>query len=406
MTIETGKNIIDFIYREYENPNSFFFKKDKTKSIILDFIGGEPLLETELIDQILEYFIQKGIELNSPLIDLFKINITTNGYNFKTKKVQDFFEKYRDFLTMTASIDGTRELHDAHRITKEGKPTFDNAKKAFEQIGTDLGIKSTKMTFVPSSFPNIFDSIKFMLEDMDSDYIACNYAYEPKYTQEDAKELYHQLKKTADYLIDTNNDTYITILADQIGFPINYEKNDRNFCGGTGDMLAFAPDGKAYPCLRYCPISIGDELASKVCIGDTNDIYKTKQGQIIRKEFEQIKLSTQSSEECLKCPIATGCGYCSAYNYEVTGSFNKRVTNICPVHKARVAAVCYFHNKRYIELGKGAPKKVNLIEKDALKFLTLEEWQEIKQLEYYALLKSFYSYCQDNPNFDPNELLD
>ena len=41
-------------------------------------------------------------------------------------------------------------------------------------------------------------------------------------------------------------------------------------------MLAFAPDGKAYPCLRYCPISIGDELASKVCIGDTNDIYKTK----------------------------------------------------------------------------------------------------------------------------------
>ena len=61
MTIETGKHIIDFLYREYENPNSFFFKKDKTKSIILDFIGGEPLLETELIDQILEYFIQKGI---------------------------------------------------------------------------------------------------------------------------------------------------------------------------------------------------------------------------------------------------------------------------------------------------------------------------------------------------------
>ena len=76
MTIETGKHIIDFLYREYENPNSFFFKKDKTKSIILDFIGGEPLLETELIDQILEYFIQKGIELNSPLIDLFKFNIT------------------------------------------------------------------------------------------------------------------------------------------------------------------------------------------------------------------------------------------------------------------------------------------------------------------------------------------
>ena len=77
MTIETGKNIIDFLYREYENPNSFFFKKDKTKSIILDFIGGEPLLETELIDQILEYFIQKGIaklpEENILMFNLMKL---------------------------------------------------------------------------------------------------------------------------------------------------------------------------------------------------------------------------------------------------------------------------------------------------------------------------------------------
>ena len=44
-------------------------------------------------------------------------------------------------------------------------------------------------TFVPESFQYIYDSVVFMIEN-DVKYIACNYAYEPYYSIEDAKVLF------------------------------------------------------------------------------------------------------------------------------------------------------------------------------------------------------------------------
>ena len=55
MSFETAKQCIDMLLasnetNDYINPVSSPF-------LILDFIGGEPLLEIELIDQIMDYFI-------------------------------------------------------------------------------------------------------------------------------------------------------------------------------------------------------------------------------------------------------------------------------------------------------------------------------------------------------------
>ena len=64
--------------------------------------------------------------------------------------------------------------------------------------------------------------------------------------------------------------------------------------------------------------------------------------------LDSITMSSQSSQECIDCQIATGCGWCSAYNYEATGDVNKRITNICNAHKARVLATIYYKNKQYL----------------------------------------------------------
>ena len=56
---------------------------------------------------------------------------------------------------------------------------------------------------------------------------------------------------------------------------------------------------------------------------------------------------SQSTDECINCPIAAGCAWCSAYNYEYFGELNKRATFICIMHKARALANVYFWNKYY-----------------------------------------------------------
>jgi radical SAM protein with 4Fe4S-binding SPASM domain len=53
---------------------------------------------------------------------------------------------------------------------------------------------------------------------------------------------------------------------------------------------------------------------------------------------------SQSSDECFFCPIASECGSCSAYNYEIFGTPNKKSTFICMPHKARVLANIYYWN--------------------------------------------------------------
>lgn len=63
MTFETGKKLVDMMFKEDAN-NSPLINSVDAAAVILDFIGGEPLLKINLIDQIMEYFLKKAIKLN------------------------------------------------------------------------------------------------------------------------------------------------------------------------------------------------------------------------------------------------------------------------------------------------------------------------------------------------------
>ena len=64
-----------------------------------------------------------------------------------------------------------------------------------------------------------------------------------------------------------------------------------------------------------------------------------------------IDRRTQSTDECFYCPIAKGCSWCSAFNYQTFGTANKRATYICVMHKARALANAYYWNMYYMKKG-------------------------------------------------------
>jgi len=79
-------------------------------------------------------------------------------------------------------------------------------------------------------------------------------------------------------------------------------------------MLSFDPNGIAYPCIRYMSSSLGDTVPP-IIIGDVNGIYISKEAKEIKKQFDAITRRTQSSDECYYCSVASGCAWCSAWNY-------------------------------------------------------------------------------------------
>ena len=240
MSLETGKRIVDLLIRMWEEDKPGGFISKKTKTVILDFIGGEPLLEAPLVSDICDYFFKQCALKGCTLASGARISISTNGQNYFEPQVQAFVKRFAPFLSLNVSIDGHKALHDAHRVDAAGNGSFDKAIKAYH-AAAGLGGKQTKMTFVPASFPQMSEAILFML-DQNPDFIAANYAYEPIYTPQDARVLYDQLKIVSDHLIATKRVIACSILDHNIGYPVTKE-DDKNYCGGSGTTTSLVIDG-------------------------------------------------------------------------------------------------------------------------------------------------------------------
>ena len=198
MTPETGKRIVDYLLDLYKQNTSDFVNQD-TKAVVLDFIGGEPLLEAPLIECICDYWFEQCWKRSIPLAPFTRISFATNGQLWFSPEAQHLFEKYHEMMSVTVSIDGVQELHDMYRLDEHGNGSFAKAWKAFQDSKKYGWNGSTKMTFVPGSFKYIADSIIMMLNE-GCDSIACNYAYEPLYNPLDGYVLYSQLKIVANYM--------------------------------------------------------------------------------------------------------------------------------------------------------------------------------------------------------------
>ena len=120
-----------------------------------------------------------------------------------------------------------------------------------------------------------------------------------------------------------------------------------NYCGGNGRMLMVDPDGVFHNCTRYSSSSLGNER-SALTIGDCfSGIGVTSEQKNNISLMKNVTRRSQSTDECFYCPIAAGCSWCSAYNYQRFGTPNKRTTTTCNLHKAEALATAYYWKKYY-----------------------------------------------------------
>lgn len=110
MNEKTSKVVADFIVK--------YISQHKTKSLLIQIIGGEPLANFSPIEYILssvhKYCTDASIEVT--------IEIDTNG----TLITDEIIEKIQKFSpTVVISLDGSKQFHDKHRFSNDGAGTFD-----------------------------------------------------------------------------------------------------------------------------------------------------------------------------------------------------------------------------------------------------------------------------------------
>lgn len=346
MTKEIGKDGVDFLFDQERLAG--YFTKEKSQAIILDFIGGEPLLEIELIDYIVEYFKLKAFEQRHPWAWNYMISISSNGVLFNTAAVQKFLAKNPGKVSITISIDGNEELHDACRVFHNGKGSYKIVEKSARKLLELNPLANTKMTLAPENIMYLNAAIKNLWHNIGYTHVNTNCVYEEGWTMEHAQIMYDQMIELADYMLD--NDLHdkksVSLFDEAIGKPL---VEDRNWCGGNGQMLAIGTDGRVFSCLRFMKYALVNQKEQP--IGDIwNGLSGIKTNEWFQK-LSSIRMSTQSDDKCKSCEIAQGCGICTAYNYDKFGDPNVRATFICDTHHARVCASAYYFNKLYAKLG-------------------------------------------------------
>lgn len=135
MSWNIAKLAIDYILQQE--------KSFTEESVIWDFIGGEPLLEVELIDKICDYIKRELFRLNHHWFNSYRFSLTTNGINYSTPKVQKFLEKNREHLSISITIDGTKQKHDLNRVWK----TREGEKGSYEDVVRNIPLWQSQFPF-------------------------------------------------------------------------------------------------------------------------------------------------------------------------------------------------------------------------------------------------------------------
>ena len=330
MSFDTAKIFIDNLFKNAEN-NEAEINIYNTVGLIIDFVGGEPLMEMDLIIQIIDYFEEQFTKhYDYPLTIYHKYSFSSNGLLYFDERFQNLLKKYgSNLISYAITIDGCQECHDTCRLDLNDKGSYERSIRAALDFKKRYGGKGTKITISPDNMKYIFKSVKNMVL-LGYTHINANCIFEHEWTEEEAKFIQNEVIKVEDWLEKHNLQNYIYF--SMLDFKEIMQEDDltRKHCGASKSMLNIDPKGDLYPCTRFAPNS--------TC--QNKDLFKIGNVEtgIVKNEkyleLEKFENSVTYPDECLDCNLKTKCHQCIGCNYEIFGSiftFNK---NICKVYKA------------------------------------------------------------------------
>ncbi|WBW49403.1 4Fe-4S cluster-binding domain-containing protein [Peptoniphilus equinus] len=145
MSWEVAKKIIDH-WIENINP--------KTKIYYVNFFGGEPFLNIELIEKVVSYL--NSIEKLKRKIQYI---VTTNGSIFNTK-IRNLLNSNN--FEISISIDGLYFIHNKNRPDKSRMDTFDNVLINYHKFSKCAKSLSAQITVNKKDIKYLFDSVNYL----------------------------------------------------------------------------------------------------------------------------------------------------------------------------------------------------------------------------------------------------
>ena len=315
MSFEVGRRALDFLI---ENSGT-------RRNLEVDFFGGEPLMNFEVVKQLVAYArsVEKEHGKN------FRFTLTTNGLLLDDDVIE--FAN-REMSNVVLSLDGRREIHDRFRVDYSGRGSFDRIVPRFQKLVEARGGKNYYMrgTFTHAN-PDFLEDIKAMLElgftELSMEPVVCAEGDPAALDERDIEIVMEQYEKLAELMREREREgrpfTFYHYMIDLKGGPCIYKRISA--CGSGTEYMAVTPWGDLYPCHQF----VGDE---KYRLGD---IYTGVTNKAAQEEFASCNV--YSRPECADCWARLYCsGGCAANAYHATGSVRGVYKKGCELFKKRM----------------------------------------------------------------------
>ncbi|MEG1393599.1 MAG: thioether cross-link-forming SCIFF peptide maturase [Christensenellaceae bacterium] len=313
MSEQTAKAAIDFLIKSSANRTN----------LEVDFFGGEPLMNFEVVKKTVEYGRQQE-KLHHKNI---RFTLTTNAYHV-TDEMADFINK--EMKNVVISIDGRKEVHDEMRKNAAGQGSYDRVVANAHKIIDGRGDKEYYVRGTYTAKNLDFANDVCAIADAGFDQISV----EPVVTGEDyaiKEEHLPQIKHEYEMLAREymkrekagNPFQFFHFMIDLNSGPC-LNKRLRG-CGAGSEYLAVCSDGKLYPCHQFAGME-------GFCMGDVtcDDIDET-----IKKMFVDTHIFTKKG--CSECWAKYYCsGGCAANAYLSTGDIKSPYKIGCETEKKRI----------------------------------------------------------------------
>ena len=315
MSYEVGKRALDFLV---ENSGS-------RHNLEVDFFGGEPLMNFDVIKALVKY----GRSIEEEKNKKFRFTLTTNGV-LLNDEILDLANK--EMSNLVLSIDGRKEIHDKMRPFRGGQGSYDKIVDKFKHAADSRDQMNyyVRGTFTRNNL-DFSEDVKHLadlgFEQISVEPVVAESTEEYAIREEDIPFILDQYDKLALDLLERRKNgkpvNFFHFMIDLTGGPCVAKR--LSGCGSGTEYLSVTPTGDLYPCHQF----VGkDEFK-------LGDVYTGITNREVQNEFKLCNV--YAKDKCRDCFARFYCsGGCAANSYNFSGDINGAYDIGCELQKKRV----------------------------------------------------------------------
>lgn len=315
MDYDTGKKAIDFLLHN---------SKDRV-NLELDFFGGEPTMNFEVVKKIVKYARSKEKRFNKK----FRFTITTNGVLLDDDKI-DFINKEMSNVVM--SIDGRKEVNDKVRKRIDGSGCYDKVMDNFKTLisrrnGKDYYVRGTFTKYNLDFANDVIHLYNEGFQQISIEPVVSDMKLPYAITERDMPKVFSEYENLADKLIEIRENhgfiNFFHFMLDLDQGPCAIKRI--RGCGCGNEYVAITPDGDIYPCHQFVGLPEWK----------MGNLHQNKMDLAMKKIFAEANIYTKP--DCKGCWAKFYCsGGCNANNYIYMGDIHNSHKFSCELEKKRL----------------------------------------------------------------------